>query len=100
MKIEQGEVLKLTDIADLDAEAAETMREEVRANLLDSKAIEIDLSRTEFLNSSGLGGLVSVHKLATAHNGGVPVRVVNPTSAIQQLLELTRLHRLFEIVQR
>jgi anti-anti-sigma factor len=76
------------------------MRTEVRANLPQSRAIEIDLSQTEFFDSSGLGGLVSVHSLASSHNGGIPVRVVNPTPAIQQLLELTRVHRLIEIVNR
>ena len=100
MKVDQGDILRLSDIADLDAETADSLRNEVRANLLQSHAIEIDLSQTEFLDSSGLGGLVSVHKLASSHNGGVPVRVVNPTPAIQQLLELTRLHRLVEIVNR
>ena len=100
MKVLPGEVLQLTDIADLDAEAAESIRNEVRANLAHSSAIEIDLSQTEFLDSSGLGGLVSVHSLASSHSGGVPVRVVNPTPAIQQLLELTRVHRLIEIVNR
>jgi len=100
MKVQQGDILKLTDIPDLDAETAETMRSEVEANLPQSQAIEIDLSGTEFLDSSGLGGLVSVQRLASAHNGCVPVRVINPTPTIQQLLELTRLHRLVEIVNR
>ena len=100
MKVQPGEVLRLSDIADLDAETAESIRNEVCANLAQSHAIEIDLSQTEFLDSSGLGGLVSVHSLAASHNGGVPVRVVNPTPEIQQLLELTRLHRLIEIVNR
>jgi anti-sigma B factor antagonist len=100
MKVIQGDTLTLSDIADLDAEAAESLCREVHANLVQSRAIEIDLSQTQFLNSSGLGGLLSVHKLASAHNGGVPVRVINPTPSIQQLLELTRLHRLVEIVNR
>ena len=100
MKVHPGEVLQLSEIADLDAETADSMRNEVQANLSGSRAIEIDLSQTEFLDSSGLGGLVSVHSFASSHNGGVPVRVVNPTPVVQQLLELTCLHRLIEIVNR
>ena len=100
MMVDASDILRLSDIGDLDAEAADAMRTEVRANLVNLRAIEIDLSRTEFLDSSGLGGLVSLQKLANSQNGGVPVRVINPTPAIQQLLELTRLHRLFEIVKR
>lgn len=100
MKVDQGDVLQLSDIVELDADTAESMRSEVRANLPQARAIEIDLSRTEFLDSSGLGGLVAVHKLASGFNGGIPVRLVNPTPAVQQLLELTRVHRLVEIVNR
>jgi anti-sigma B factor antagonist len=100
MTVHQGDILQFSDISDLDAESAESLQDEVRSNLTHLKAIEIDLSKTEFLDSSGLGGLVSIQKMASAHNGGVPVRVVNPKPSIQQLLELTRLHRLVEIVKR
>lgn len=100
MKMDQGDVLRFSGIADLDAQSARWMRDEAQTHLLDLKAIEVDLSETEMLDSSGLGGLVSLHKMAATHNGGVPVRVINPTPSIQQLLELTRLHRLFEIVKQ
>jgi anti-anti-sigma factor len=100
MKVHQGNVLQLSDIPDLDAEAGDSIRNEVREHLPEARAIEIDLSQTELVDGSGLGALVAVQKLASTHNGGVPVRVVNPTPAIQQLLELTRLHRLIEIVNR
>jgi len=52
---------------------------------------------TEFVDSSGLGALISVYKFAI--RAGLQCQFVwSINSAIQQILELTRLHRLFEIV--
>ena len=62
-------------------------------------AIEIDLSETAFVDSCGVGALVSLFKTARSHNGGVTVRLLNPTRPVEQIFELTRLHRVFEIAK-
>jgi len=62
------------------------------------KNIEIDLSQTMFLDSCGLGALISLHKTACTRSGAV--RLLNTTPPVQQILELTRLHRVFEIVKK
>jgi anti-sigma B factor antagonist len=59
--------------------------------------IEIDLSQTRFVDSCGLGALIALHKTACDRKGWM--RLVNPTPAVQQILELTRLHRILEIVR-
>ncbi len=56
----------------------------------------IDLSQTRFIDSSGLGVLISLNKMIRAE--GRVLKLVNPSSAAAQLIELTRLHRVFEIV--
>ncbi len=56
----------------------------------------IDLSNTHFIDSSGLGVLLSLNKTLRAQ-GGV-LKLLNPSSAVAQLIELTRLHRVFDIV--
>jgi anti-sigma B factor antagonist len=61
------------------------------------KNIEIDLSETRFIDSCGLGALVALHKTACGHKG--VVRLLNPLPPVQQILELTRMHRIFEIVK-
>ena len=101
MKIhDSGDILTVTNIKELAAGNAETFREEVRAALPpDVKAIEIDLSDTEFVDSCGLGALISLYKFVNNGNEAVPVRLLNPTPPVQQLFELTRLHRVFEIVK-
>jgi anti-sigma B factor antagonist len=101
MKIhDSGDILTVTNIKELAAGNAEAFRDEVRGALAsDIKAIEIDLSDTDFIDSCGLGALISLYKSVNDGNETVPVRLLNPTSSVQQLFELTRLHRVFEIVK-
>jgi len=102
MKIQNsGEILSISEIKELGAANSETFRQEVREALpIKLKAIEVDLSQTQFVDSCGLGALIGIYKMASSHNGGVAVRLLNPKPSIQQIFELTRLHRIFEIVKR
>jgi len=98
MKLEiQKTTLKVTGVRELGANTAHAFRDQVRAALNASlRIVEIDLARTSFVDSCGLGALIAILKSARAC--GATVRLVNPTSSIQQILEMTRLHRLFEVV--
>jgi anti-sigma B factor antagonist len=103
MKIEHdGNNLRVSDIPELNAVNASSFREEVRAAMPQTpESIEIDLSQTRFVDSSGLGALFALYK--SANNGrdtGVTLRLVNPKPSIQQLFELTQLHQLFEISRK
>jgi len=44
-----------------------------------------------------LGALIALHKSVAANKG--MLRILQPTPTAQQILELTRLHRVFEIVK-
>ena len=55
----------------------------------------IDLSTTVFLDSPALGVLVTAMKLARASGGNV--RLCGLSKNLQQILELTRLNRVFEL---
>ena len=101
MKIhDNGEVLTVSNIKELAAANSDSFREEVRAALPPRiKAIDIDLSDTDFVDSCGLGALISVYKLVNNSSGSIPVRLMNPAPSIQQIFELTRLHKIFEIVK-
>src|SRR5437899_890163 len=98
MKIQvDGETVRITEVRELGANS-NAFRDQTRAAMTDSqKNIEVDLSQTAFLDSCGLGALIALHKTACSRNG--LLRVLNPTSPVQQVLELTRMHRLFEIVK-
>jgi anti-sigma B factor antagonist len=99
MKVEmQGETLNVSGIKELGAANSQLFRDEVKGALGEKqKNIEIDLSETMFVDSCGLGALISLHKTTCNRNG--TVRLLNPTPPVQQILELTRMHRIFEIVQ-
>jgi anti-sigma B factor antagonist len=101
MKIEnQGDCLSISEIHELTAVNSAHFREEVTAVLPASPSvIEIDLSQTRFVDSSGLGALFALYR-ATAQRSGIVLRLLNPRPEIQQLLELTQMQQLFEIIQR
>jgi len=100
MKIENnGDTLRASAIAELSAANANSFRDETRhAFGQNQRNIEVDLSQTASVDSCGLGALVALHKTASAR-GGV-LRLLNPTPPVQQILELTRMHRIFEVVTR
>jgi anti-sigma B factor antagonist len=91
-----GETLNVSGIKELGAANSQNFREEIKAALGGEKNIDIDLSETTFVDSCGLGALISLHKTTCNRNG--TVRLLNPTPPVQQILELTRMHRIFEIV--
>ena len=93
----QTTTLVLSDISELNASNSAGFREGARAAIEDgTETIDVDLSRTRFIDSSGLGALISLHKTMCARGGSV--RILHPTPMVLQILELTRLHRVFEVV--
>ena len=86
----------VTGLMELVAANAAQVRDEIRAALpATTVCLDLDLSAMTFLDSSGLGALISLHKTLRARNG--TVRLIKPAPNVQQILELTRLHRVFEI---
>ena len=98
MKVEtEGETLSITGVKELGAANSQSFRDQVRTAMTDiHKNIEIDLSQTMFVDSCGLGALISLHKTTCSRRG--TVRLLNPTPPVQQILELTRMHRIFDII--
>jgi anti-sigma B factor antagonist len=98
MKIQHdGQTLRVSGLTELTAANAANFRDAVRTALSPQvNSLEVDLSESRFLDSSGLGALIALHKSIAAKHG--QMRVLNPTATALQILELTRLHRVFEIV--
>jgi anti-sigma B factor antagonist len=96
--LETDPTLCIATPADLNASNVSAFREHART-ILDGEhtRIDVDMSRTTFVDSSGLGALISLHKMMTARGGSV--RLLNPMQPVLQLIELTRMHRIFEIVR-
>lgn len=88
------DVMKL--VGRLDAVSSKGFRKEI-ATLTESRRCHIllDLSELEFVDSSGLGALVSA--LRTVNNLGGDIRLAAVKPEVRAILELTRLHRVFAI---
>src|SRR5438445_10045112 len=99
MKLQtNGDTLRISSLKELNATNANTFRDEARAAFTSGQRhIEIDLSQTATVDSCGLGALVALHKTVSHHGGAL--RLLNPTPAVQQILELTRMHRIFEVIK-
>lgn len=101
MKIaNEGSCVTVSEIPELTAVNSASFRDQVSAVLPAAPGtIEIDLASTRFVDSSGLGALFALYR-ATSQRDGVVLRLLNPRPEIRQLLELTQMQQLFEIVQR
>lgn len=94
---EQGNVV-LVQVKEerLDAHNADELKQEL-ANLFEAgkSGVVVDLKEVRFIDSSGLGALVSGFKNASARQAGLKLSGVQ--SQVKSMFELTRLHRVFEI---
>jgi anti-sigma B factor antagonist len=90
--------LRIGGIRELDQSNALALQESVNAVLTDAvKTIVLDLSQTVFLDSQGLGALIALRNMMSRRKG--VVRLLNPSRFVEQVLELTRLHRVLDIVK-
>lgn len=91
-----GPTLRVSGITELNASNAGAFRDHVRNALQPSHTrLDLDFSELRFLDSSGLGALIALHKSLVTRQGHV--RIVAAQPHVQQVLELTRMHRIFEL---
>jgi len=79
-----------------DITMATEFRRQLNAHWTDDiDDVRVDFSKVEFIDSSGVGALVSVHKRLAEK--GRAVTIVNPCPAVLSVIELLRLHRVFNL---
>jgi anti-anti-sigma factor len=104
MKIQrQNGTLTVQDVQELSAANARSFRSEICAGpLAGVKQVEIDLSQIRFVDGYGLGALAALHADLNGQGGrdSVVIRLLHPQPPVQQVLELARMHHIFEIVPR
>lgn len=82
----------------LDANNAEELKIEInRLFESGSKDLIVDLNDVHFIDSSGLGVLVSGFKNAATHQGSIKLSALQ--NQVKSMFELTRLQRVFDIYQ-
>lgn len=80
----------------LDAHNSTELKAEILRFFEDGNlSLLIDLKNVRFIDSSGLGALVSGFKNATSRHGILKLSSLQPQ--VKSMFELTRLHRVFEI---
>lgn len=88
--------LIVTMISELSATTAAEFKARLRAAFVPGLLnIDVSLAGLSFIDSSGLGALISANRLAVERGGRF--RVLSPTPPVLQVLELTRMHRILEI---
>lgn len=79
----------------LDAAVAISFKEAVRnATQSDGAPVILDMSRVEFLDSSGLGAVVAVMKML---GGDRPLELAGLTPAVAKVFRLTRMDSVFTL---
>jgi anti-sigma B factor antagonist len=79
----------------LDASNARSFKDAVKPLLAQDAKLVLDLSKIEFIDSTGLGALVACLRQARAIGG--EIKLTGLTKSARALFELVRMHRVFEV---
>jgi anti-sigma B factor antagonist len=76
-------------------EESAVLRDTVRKLISENSKIVLNLGGISYIDSGGLGTLVSLY--TTAHNAGGNVKLANLTQRVGDLLQVTKLVTIFEV---
>ena len=94
--VNSGKLSVIVLVSRLDAAIARDFKAGVEAAWVsDIKEVEVDLGAVEFVDSSGVGALLSVYRKLPQGAGVTRLLKVQP--GVLAVLELLRLHRVFEL---
>lgn len=94
--IVQGDTLSVSDIRELATATANSFQSELDAALPDGvRHINLDLSKTTFVDCGGLGALVALRKRTCHGEGTATIRLLNPPKPLQQLMAMLKMGDIF-----
>lgn len=79
----------------LDASNTKTFKDDIQPLLAQYKHILLDLEALQFVDSSGLGAMLSC--LRTVHDRGGHLALCGMSKPVRTLFELVRMYRIFDI---
>ena len=82
-------------VEELDASNAAELKRDIGPVLDANKKVVLDLSRLRFVDSSGLGAMLSCLRQLTGRGGDL--RLAGMSKPVRALFELVRMHRIFDI---
>lgn len=95
-RIEGSDVLVIELREDnLDASNVRQFREAVQALMHEHSRVVLDMQGVKFVDSSGLGALISCLRQANGRKGDF--RLCEMSRTVRALFELMRMHRVFQI---
>jgi anti-sigma B factor antagonist len=77
-------------------EGSVTLRDAVKDALKSSKHILLNLKNVDYIDSSGLGELVSAY--TTVKNQGGELKLLHLTTKVHDLLQITKLYTVFDVM--
>jgi anti-sigma B factor antagonist len=93
-RVNNIDVLKLK--GRLEASASKTIKDRISTLAKQNRVnLVIDMSDVDFIDSSGLGSLVSC--LRSVNKSGGDIKITSLQDHVRAIFELTRLHRIFQI---
>lgn len=82
-------------VDELDASNAGDFKRDIAPLLQANTRLVLDLSRLRFVDSSGLGAMLSCLRQLTAKSGDL--KLCGMSKQVRALFELVRMHRIFDI---
>jgi anti-sigma B factor antagonist len=96
--VHHGDTLSVTEIEALDSAHSARFLSELGAALPSAlKRIDLDMSRTVFVDCTGLGALVAMRNHARHQNGDITIRLLNPAWPVERVFKLTQLDKVFTV---
>ncbi len=92
---EDGVVVVVIRADRLDANNANTFKRAMEPVLADARQAVLDLGSVRFMDSSGLGALLSCLRRLTGLGGGL--KLCSLQKPVRSVMEMVRMHRVFEI---
>jgi anti-sigma B factor antagonist len=80
---------------ELDAGNVQDFKRDIAAVLADNRNVILDLSHLRFVDSSGLGAMLSCLRQLNAAGGDL--KLCGMSKAVRAVFELVRMHRIFDI---
>jgi anti-sigma B factor antagonist len=88
-------VVAMVPVDELDASNAGEFKRDIAPVLQANTGLVLDLSRLRFVDSSGLGAMVSCLRQLSAKGGDL--KLCGMSKQVRGLFELVRMHRIFDI---
>ena len=85
----------LVPVEELDASNAGELKRDIAPILETNSQLVIDLSRLRFVDSSGLGAMLSCLRQVSAKGGDL--KLCGMSKQVRATFELVRMHRIFDI---